>query len=80
VTFEEKKAYLKVLREVNVASAEADWVCEELEKAWAALEFYANDRRFYRSGELDEFGKPGLLNSEIFEDSGKRARKALGDE
>lgn len=53
------------------------WLARELEKAWAALEFYADKRNWEASfvNEYDILGEPGYVHG----DHGKRAREALDD-
>jgi hypothetical protein len=82
VTFEEKKQRLDIAKMMITLPyskrEEMDvWLCEELEKAWAALEFYADSENAIV---LQEKFKDQRDTDHLCFAQTLRARKALGDE
>ena len=75
MTYEEKKKYIRAEREKYDQYVDIEFFIEELEKAWAALEFYANPATH------DPKDPSGYRpeTTPIFEDDGKRAREALNE-
>jgi hypothetical protein len=77
VTYEEKKEWLASIRNNRLSEkwvkASDNFLIEELEKAWSALEIYA-DKTNYILVERDGFDE---RYSDIQLEGGERARKAL---
>jgi hypothetical protein len=90
--YEKKKAWLTkqlrayrqpVVGKISVNWTDVSFALNELEKAWAALEFYADkDNYMWIDGDpwilTNEFIlKDGTSPEDVVEDGGKRARKVL---
>ena len=79
MTYEEKKSKLKGIDMFGsfggATGPNYKWLKSELEKAWAALEFYADEKNYkYTSDRFSD--EPYIL---IKDDQGKRAREALAE-
>lgn len=80
--YEEKRLALEVFKNHRPHGADITMLITELEKAWAALEFYANinnyEQEVERHGYFDS-SEWTYYPSEVTQDEGNIAREALNE-
>lgn len=79
-TYRDKKRYLAQNKKEKYGECvDSEWLIKELEKAWAALEFYAEGTNYVATFLVFE-GQIADRTSELIKgDQGKRAREALDE-